>query len=75
MEATFDYCARIDTPSAAKYQQRKKNLVKDVPDSEVAEARKSDEYKTSYESLTSEFPKMPKEDVNSACAAALQSKN
>jgi hypothetical protein len=75
LESTLDYCARLDPPSAAKYQEKKKAAVKDVPEEELAQARKSKEYKTSYEEFTDELSKMPKEEVTSACAAALESKN
>lgn len=73
VEATLDYCAHIDSASAARYQQKKKDMVKDVPEEEVAAARKTDEYKKSYDELSAELAKMAKEDVSSGCAAALQS--
>lgn len=70
-----DYCARVDSKSADKYQLKKKDLVKDVPESEVAEARKTEEYKAGYEWIDGELAKMPKDEIVSACAAALNSKN
>ena len=75
VEGTFDYCARIDSQSTAKYEKRKKDLVKDVPEDEVAAARKTVEYKTGYEWISNELPKMSKEEVVSACAAAVDGKN
>ena len=75
VEGTLDFCARIDPPSAPKYQQKKKSLVKDVPENEVEEARKTEEYKGAYDWISGELPKMPKDQVTSACAAALESKN
>ncbi|MGC2197714.1 MAG: hypothetical protein WA628_23790 [Terriglobales bacterium] len=75
VEGTLDYCARVDPPGAGKYRERKKVLVKDVPESEVAEARETEEYKTSYEWIGKELPKLPKDQVLKACAAALEDKN
>lgn len=74
-EGTLDYCARVDSPSAGKYQLKKKDLVKDVPENEVAEARKTEEYKAGYDWIDVELAKMPKDEIVSACAAALNSKN
>jgi hypothetical protein len=74
-EATLDQCAHLDPPSAAKYQQKKKAAVKDVPEEEVVQARKTKEYKNSYEEFTTELANMPKEELSNACTAALESKN
>jgi len=73
-EGTLDYCARVDPGSAEKYQQRKKDLVKGVPEKEVEDARAAEEYKASYEWAKEELPKMSKEESVSACAAALGGK-
>ncbi len=75
VEGTLDYCARIDSQSAAKYEKRKKDLVKDVPEDEVASARKTEDYKTGYEWISNELPKMSKEEIVGACAATLEGKN
>jgi hypothetical protein len=50
-------------------------LVKDVPENEVAEARKTEEYKAGYDWIDGELAKMTKHEIVSACAAALNSKN
>jgi|SRR5690242_15385469 hypothetical protein len=75
VEGTLDYCARIDSQATAKYEKRKKDLVKDVPEEEVAAARKTEDYKTGYEWISNELPKMSKEEVLGACAATLVSNN
>ena len=61
LEGTIDYCAQADAPSAAKYQDLKKRLVEDVQEKEVAEARKTKEYKESRTvwSIRSTWPKSP----------------
>jgi hypothetical protein len=72
VEATLDSCTQADPAGAPKYQERKKALVKDVPEKEVAEARASQEYKDAYEVTTTEIGKQPKEKVAEACAASLK---
>ena len=44
-EGSLDFCAQVDPQSAPKYQERKKALVKDVPEKEVAEARNTKDTK------------------------------
>ena len=74
VEGTLDFCARVDSPAADKYQQKKKDLVKDVPQSEVDKARTTEEYKSGYDWTREELPKMPKDEVSAMCAAALENK-
>lgn len=73
VEGTLDFCAQTDTGSAPKYQERKKILVKDLPEKEVAEARASQEYQDAYQGITTELEKQPKEKVVEACTAYLKS--
>ncbi|HYL13126.1 MAG TPA: hypothetical protein VEV41_08825 [Terriglobales bacterium] len=73
VEATLDSCAQADPPSASKYQEAKKALVKDVPEKEVAEARASQEYRDAYDATTTEIGKQPKDKVVEACTASLKS--
>jgi hypothetical protein len=73
-EGTLDYCARVDSRSAEKYQKKKKDMVKGVSEKEVEEARASEEYKAGYDWVTEELPKMPKDESVGACAAALEEK-
>jgi len=75
VEGTLDYCAQIDAASAPKYQQKKKDLIKGVPENEVTEARKSEEHKAGYEWISDELPKMPQDEVSAACTASLQAKD
>jgi hypothetical protein len=75
VEGTLDFCAQIDPHKAEKYQEKKKLIVKDLPDNEVAEARASEEYKAAYQSTTEEAAKAPREEAAKSCSAALESKN
>jgi len=72
VEGTLDFCARTDEQAAPKYQERKKALVRDVPEKEVAEARQTQEYKEAYDAVSAELGKVPKEKVVEACTAFLE---
>jgi hypothetical protein len=74
LEGTIDYCAQVDAPSAAKYQDLKKRLVEDVEQKKVAEARKTKEYKESYDAMSEALGKVPNEQVIKACSSLLESK-
>jgi hypothetical protein len=72
-EGTLDFCEQINPQSAPKYQQRKKALVRDVPEKELVDARKSQDYKDSYDWITGELKKVSKEQALEACKGALES--
>jgi len=72
VEATLDSCTQADPAGAPKYQERKKALVKDASEKEVAEARGSQEYKDAYDATTTEIGKQPKDKVVEACTAFLK---
>jgi hypothetical protein len=74
LEGTLDFCAQLDAPSSAKYQERKKQLAKDATEAELAEARDSEDYKKSYNWISEELPKAPKDDALKACKAAQEAK-
>jgi len=74
LEGTLDFCAQLDAPSAEKYQERKKQLAKDATEAELAQVRESDEYKKSYDWISEELPKAPKQDALKACKAAQEAK-
>jgi hypothetical protein len=74
LEGTIDYCAQADASSAAKYQELKKRLVDDVQEKEIVEARKTKEYKESYDAMSEALGKVPNEQVIKACRSLLDSK-
>ena len=74
VEGILNYCGKVDSDSAAKYQERAKLLVKDVPEKEVTEARQSAEYKDSYDSISAQLEKTPKDSSVQACHAYLDGK-
>ena len=74
VEGTLDFCAQADPQSAAKYAEFKKALVQGEPEKEVAEARKSTEYKEAYDAIGEALGKVPKEQAVKTCTSLLESK-
>jgi hypothetical protein len=72
IEGTLDFCAHADPQAAQKYQEGKKQMVRDVPEKEVAEARKTQEYKDAYQWMSTELGKVPKDKAAEVCAASLE---
>jgi hypothetical protein len=72
VEATIDFCSRVDSKSADKYKEWGKLLVRDMSEKELAEARGSSEYKETYDALSAELEKLPKEKAVDACRASLK---
>lgn len=74
VEGTLDFCAQVDPQSAAKYQELKRLLVQGEPEKEVAEARKTTEYKEAYDAISEALGKVPKDQAVKACTSLLESK-
>ena len=74
VEGTLDFCAQVDPQSAVKYQEYKKVLVQDASEKELAEARKSSEYKEAYDAIGDALGKVPKDQVVKACTSLVESK-
>jgi hypothetical protein len=74
IEGTLDFCAQADPQGASKYQEQKKLVVGDAPEKDVAEARKTEEYKDSYQSVSDELAKVPKAKAVKTCKAGLENK-
>ena len=74
VEGILDFCAKADSQSASKYQERKKVLVGDATEKEVAEARETKEYKDGYLAITTKLAEVPKEKAIEACTAYQEGK-
>jgi ABC-type taurine transport system substrate-binding protein len=74
VEGTLDFCAQADPQSASKYQEFKKAMVEGEPEKDVAEARKSSEYKNSYDAISEALGKVPKDKAVKACTSFLEGK-
>jgi ABC-type taurine transport system substrate-binding protein len=71
-ESILDFCAQTDEHSAPKYQEAKQALFRDVPEKEVAEARKTQEYKDAYDAMGAELGNVPKDQAIKACKQFLE---
>jgi hypothetical protein len=71
-EAMFDFCARADSTSAAKYQERKDALVRGAQEKEIAEARKTQEYRTGYGKMNVDLSGLSEDQARASCAAILR---
>ncbi len=74
VETTLSFCAKLKPESADKYQEIGKRYVGAAPEKELAEARKTPEYKEAFESNGALLADMPKERVIEACNAFLKAK-
>lgn len=72
VEATIDFCSRVDSKSADKYKEWGKLLVRDMSEKGLAEVRGSSEYKETYDALSAELERLPKEKAVDACRASLK---
>jgi hypothetical protein len=75
VERTLSFCSDLKPESAAKYQEIVKRYVGKATAKELAEARKTPEYKAAYESSGELLTNMQKEQVMEACSAFLKTKN
>jgi hypothetical protein len=75
VKRTLSVCSKVKSESAAKYQEIAKRYVGNATVKELAEARKTPEYKAAYESSGELLTNMPKEQVNEACSTFLKTKN
>ena len=75
VERTLSFCTNLKPESAAKYQEIAKRYVGNAPAKELADARKTPEYKEAYESSGALLANLPKEQVNETCSALLKTKD
>jgi hypothetical protein len=74
LEGAVSFCSKVKPESAAKYQEVVRLFVRDVPEKELTEARKTAEYKDGYKSSGAELGKMPKDRAIDACNGLLEPK-
>jgi hypothetical protein len=72
LESTVDFCSQADAKSAAKYQQKKQALLKNLPEKEVAAARTSQDYRRGYDSMTTRLRVLPNDEALGMCRAFLE---
>ena len=73
-EATFDFCAQQNAQDAAKYQERKQQMFRDVPEQELADARGTQEYQDGYRGMSDQLRVVPQQQAVQTCQAYLEGK-
>jgi len=71
IEGILDFCAKANPQAATKYQEGKVQLVNKATEKEVTDARKTQEYKDSFASMSDQLSTLPKKQAVEACAASL----
>jgi len=74
VEGTLDFCIQADPQSAENYEKFNMAIVEGEPEKDVAEARKSSEYKSAYDAIGEALGKVPKDKAVKACSSFLQGK-
>jgi hypothetical protein len=71
LEGTLKFCSDVNPKAEAKYKEFGKMLVKEATEEELKKARASGEYKESYDSITEQLGKAPKDKAVESCKAFL----
>jgi hypothetical protein len=72
LEGILDFCAKADPKAAPKYQERKKLIIDNASEKEVADGRKAQQYKDGYQEISDRLAKVPKDKAGKACSAYLE---
>ena len=75
IEATGNFCARVDSQWADKYKQVGKAVVAGMSEKELKEARESSDYKTAFDTMTGTLEKIPQDHAVESCRASLKNDN
>ena len=71
MESLLDSCSKTDPQSAPDFKKQRERLVQGVSEKDLAELRKSDEYKGAYKESSDRFEKASKDEAVKACKVFL----
>jgi len=71
VEGILDFCSQVN-PQLAKYNEKSRTLVGKASPKDLADARKSDEYKDAYDAISAELAKVPKERAVDTCTGFLE---
>ncbi len=74
IESILDFCAKADPEAAGKFEERKKLIAHNATEQEVADARKTQEYKDSYQKISEQLAKVQIDQAVKACSAYLENK-
>jgi hypothetical protein len=73
-ESLLHYCERADAKDAGRYQEQVARLVKGASDRELAELRKSAEYRVAYDAETDFVGKVDERNASRVCATSVAGK-
>jgi|SRR5450432_3904 hypothetical protein len=71
VEAILSRCAQLDPTGAPQYEQRVQSMIQGVSEEVVAEVRKSDEYRRSYDSTAESLRDVSEHDALEACTRSV----
>lgn len=66
-EALFSYCAKVDPPSAARYQERIKAVAQGASDDILSKVRLSDEYQKAHAAVDDFVAKVDEHNSKKVC--------
>ena len=72
IEAIVAFCSKINPEQAQRYAQPGKALLASVPNEELSEARKSQDYEDAFHATTAELEKMDASQAMKACRESLK---
>jgi len=73
IESILDFCTTANPRDASNYKALKNVLTGSASEKELADARKKQEYKNSYQAESEELAKQPKEKAVKACSSFFES--
>jgi len=71
LEAVLEHCGRVNAANAEGYKSFAKGLTGTATEKELAEARKSAEYREAHAAASEQIGKLPKKEQDKACAEGL----
>jgi hypothetical protein len=70
-EALLNYCSKVDSAAAGRYQERLKMVVQDAGEQALAKIRQGNEYRQAYDAMTARVGQVDQDNARRACAAFL----
>ena len=74
LQATIDFCGRSAPKEAEQFQEQVKQLVRSLPAKEVSTLMESDDYKSTYEAISSALGQLGPHDADDTCQRLLHPK-
>lgn len=71
-QGMVDFCAQLNPAAAAKLKDQAGQLVRGVPEREVAKLRRTAAYQEAYQSVSAELDQVPAQEALVACNGFLQ---